>query len=76
MEYALTGAHFPADRAHAWGLVNRLTAPGEALAGAVELARAILANGPLGVRTSKRLILESASWEMRGPMKMWSLCAP
>ncbi len=64
MEYALTGAHFPADRAHAWGLVNRLTAPGEALAGAVELARAILANGPLGVRTSKRLILESASWEM------------
>lgn len=74
MEYALTGAHFPATEAHSWGLVNRLTVPGEALTGAMELARKILANGPLGVRMSKRLILESASWtideswERQGPL--------
>ena len=33
MEYALTGEFFSAEDTHAWGLVNRLTDPGEALAG-------------------------------------------
>ena len=62
MEYALTGAHVPAADARSWGLVNRLCAPGEARAVAIELAAAILRNGPLGVRMSKRIITESAGW--------------
>ena len=62
MEYALTGAHFSATEAHSWGLVNRLTEAGGALEGAIALAGKILANGPLGVRMSKRLIQESTSW--------------
>ncbi len=62
MEWALTGAQVPAERAYAVGLVNRLTAPGEALTEAVALAERIAANGPLAVRASKRILLESGDW--------------
>lgn len=61
-EYALTGDHLRAPDAHRWGLVNRLTPPGMALAGAQELARRIAANGPLAVRATKRIIAESPGW--------------
>lgn len=53
MELALTGDPLTAERAHAHGLVNRLTEPGGALAEAIALARTIAGNGPLAVRTSK-----------------------
>ncbi len=62
LEYALTGEHFSATDARTWGLVNRLCPPGQALAGAVELAQVILRNGPLGVQMTKRIINESKSW--------------
>jgi enoyl-CoA hydratase len=62
MEYALTGAHFTAEDAHRWGLVNRLTEPGDALAGALELARAITANGPLAVRATKEIVASAPDW--------------
>ena len=56
MEVILTGDMLPAERAHAFGLVNRLTEPGGALAGALELARAIVENGPLSVQTAKSIV--------------------
>jgi enoyl-CoA hydratase len=62
MEYALTGDHFGAEDAHRWGLINRLTEPGEALAGARELAARITANGPLAVRATKQIVAEAAGW--------------
>ena len=62
LEYALTGEHFSAADARAWGLVNRLCAPGEALPTALALAAAILRNGPLAVQMTKRIVTESASW--------------
>lgn len=62
MELALTGDFLTAERAHALGLVNRLTDDGMALNGARELARVIAANGPLAVRATKRVIVESPSW--------------
>jgi enoyl-CoA hydratase len=62
LEYALTGEHFSAADARTWGLVNRICAPGQALAGAIALAQAILCNGPLGVQMSKRIMNESKSW--------------
>jgi enoyl-CoA hydratase len=64
LEYALTGEHFSATDAHTWGLVNRICPPGQALAGAIELATAILRNGPLGVQMTKRIINESKSWQV------------
>ncbi|MGW4205352.1 crotonase/enoyl-CoA hydratase family protein [Streptomyces sp. NPDC004726] len=62
MEIALTGDFLDAQRAHAFGLVNRLTAAGGALDGALELSRTIAANGPLAVRATKRILTESAAW--------------
>lgn len=62
MELILTGDMFPAPRAHAYGLVNRLTKPGEALAEAKKLAQSIAANGPLSVAASKRVVVESQDW--------------
>jgi enoyl-CoA hydratase len=62
MEWALTGAHVPAERAYAAGLVNRLCDAGEALTVALELADTIAANAPLAVRASKQVIVQSRDW--------------
>jgi len=62
MEYALTGAHFTAEQGHGWGLVNRLTEAGGALAGALELAAEIDANGPLAVRATKQIVANGRYW--------------
>ncbi|MFD7946373.1 crotonase/enoyl-CoA hydratase family protein [Streptomyces sp. NPDC059744] len=62
MEIALTGDFLDAGRAHAYGLVNRLTPPGGALAGALELAGTIAANGPLAVRATKQVLAEAPAW--------------
>jgi enoyl-CoA hydratase len=62
MEMALTGEPIEAERAYELGLVNRLVDPGEALAGARELAAVIAANGPLALLATKRVMVESADW--------------
>jgi len=62
LELALTGDMFPATRAYHYGLINRLTKPGEALAEARKLAQSIAANGPLSVAASKRVMVESQDW--------------
>lgn len=62
MEVILTGEMLPAQRAYDHGLVNRLVEPGQALEGALALARVIVENGPLAVRTAKRIVTESKDW--------------
>jgi enoyl-CoA hydratase len=62
MELALTGNHVPAPRMAELGLVNRLVPTGGALDAALALAGEITANGPLAVRTSKRIVAESRGW--------------
>ena len=62
VEWALTGAFVPASRAVEVGLVNQVTDPGGALDGALEVATAIAANGPLAVRATKRILQESRQW--------------
>ncbi len=62
MELALTGDPIDAERAHAFGLVNRLTEPGEAVAAALELADTIAANGPLALAATKRILSEAVDW--------------
>lgn len=49
-ELILTGAPIDAERAHAAGFVNLVTPPGEALAGALQLAEQICRNAPLSVQ--------------------------
>ncbi len=68
MELALTGESFTAEQAVEWGLVNKLTEPGRALDGALELAGKITANGPLAVAATKEIIVKSAEWSRR---EMW-----
>jgi enoyl-CoA hydratase len=55
LEVLLTGDPLPAPRAEQLGLVNHLTAPGEALNGALELATRIARNAPLSVAAIKRV---------------------
>ena len=68
LELALTGENFTAEQAAEWGFVNKLTEPGEALNGALQLAEKITANGPLAVAATKEIIVKSAEWS---PAEMW-----
>jgi len=64
MELVLTGATFEAEQARSWGLVNRLAESGEALAVARQLATEVAANGPLALRVTKRLVMQSDEWTL------------
>ena len=67
MELALTGDFIDTARAYELGLVNRVT-DGPALDAAIELANAITKNGPLAVRVSKQIVVESGGWSQD---EMW-----
>lgn len=62
MEAALTGDRLSAEVLHHHGLINRLVDPGQALPSARDLARRIIANAPLAVAASKRVIVEQRNW--------------
>lgn len=68
LELALTGENFTAEQGAEWGFVNKMTEPGGALAGALELAEKITANGPLAVAATKEIIVKSAEWSRS---EMW-----
>ncbi len=63
MEIVLTGEYVPAARLADAGLVNRLAAPGQALAEARELAALVAQGAPLALAASKRVVVESADWD-------------
>jgi enoyl-CoA hydratase len=62
-EIVLTGDPIDALRAERHGLVNAVTEPGEALAGALGMAERICVNSPVAVRESLRLIGDCAVTE-------------
>jgi enoyl-CoA hydratase len=64
LEMLLTGEPIVAARAAELGLVNRVTPEGGALDGALELAAAIAANGPLAVAVTKQIAVASADWSL------------
>lgn len=68
MELALTGDTISAERLERFGLVNALVEPGEALAEAKRLARRIIANAPMSIAASKRVIVEQRDWSIA---EMW-----
>lgn len=61
-ELVLTGDPLPAVRAAELGLVNRLTPPGGALTGALELAERVVANGPLALAAAKQVMRAARDW--------------
>jgi enoyl-CoA hydratase len=62
MELALTGDPMPAERFHAFGVVNRIAPKGGALDAALELAGAITKNGPLALAASKEIVQGQFDW--------------
>lgn len=77
MELVITGKPWPATRFAELGLVNRLTEPGQALAGAIELAGDVLAAGPLAVRASKQIVRHAYDWDdADGWSKQMEFAAP
>ena len=52
MRLMLTGESWSAEEAHRYGLVQAVTAPGQQLDRALELARKIATAAPLGVRAT------------------------
>jgi enoyl-CoA hydratase len=56
MEILLTGDPITAQRAYEIGLVNRVSAPEELMATAMELAETIAANAPLTVQAAKEVV--------------------
>jgi len=62
MELALTGDPMPAERFHAFGVVNRIAPKGGALDAALELAAAIVRNGPLALVASKEVVQRQYDW--------------
>jgi enoyl-CoA hydratase len=62
MEMVLTGDMFDAERLAPYGLFNALVEPGQALEEARRLARRVIANAPMSVAASKRVIVEQRDW--------------
>lgn len=62
MELALTGKRLSAAEAATYGLINRLTARGDAIGVAREMAQEIAACGPLAVSATKQIIQDAPGW--------------
>jgi enoyl-CoA hydratase/carnithine racemase len=60
LELVATGEPIGAERAAAYGMVNRVVASGELIDAALDLARAIVANAPVSVRESLYLARQAA----------------
>jgi enoyl-CoA hydratase len=69
MEMALTGDFYDAERVAGMGLINQVVPAGTALEGARALAEKICANGPLAVKLSKKVMVDSADWSTE---EMWA----
>jgi enoyl-CoA hydratase/carnithine racemase len=77
MELALTGDSITGEQAQSYGLVSRVVEPGKALDGALELAAALAANGPLALAASKEILRRSLDWtEDEGWKQQMDIMAP
>jgi enoyl-CoA hydratase len=76
-ELAFTGRFHNAAYFHKYGVVNKLTESGQALAGAIELANEVLPNGPTAVWATKEIIFQSNFWnEPMGWAQQMAIAAP
>lgn len=77
LEMALTGGMYSAESLAPYGLFNDVVEPGQALATASALARRIIANAPLSVAASKRVVTEQRDWPTQHMFDMQdSITAP
>jgi enoyl-CoA hydratase/carnithine racemase len=73
MEMLLTGDRINAQQALQWGLVNRVVPQSDLMDAALELARRIVANPPIGVRTTKEAIIRSLEMPIDEGMRLTNL---
>jgi enoyl-CoA hydratase len=72
LELAMTGDPISAERAYHFGLVNQLVEPGHVKEAAMALADRIIANAPIAVRQSRRVVMaalsanDEALWKITG----------
>ncbi|MGZ8156541.1 MAG: enoyl-CoA hydratase-related protein [Burkholderiales bacterium] len=64
-EIILTGRPFTVQQAYEWGLVNQICEPGALLEAAMDVARAIASNAPIGVRQAKKSIQRGMDVDLR-----------
>jgi enoyl-CoA hydratase len=77
LQLLLTGEPLTAPRAAEVGLVNRVTAEGGALDGALQLAATIAQNGPLAIAATKAVARGSGDWSFaEGWQQQAELIAP
>jgi enoyl-CoA hydratase len=73
LEMLLTGDRISAQQALQWGLVNRVVPQEELLDAALEIARRIAANPPLGVRSTKEAVMRSLEMPLAEGMRLTTL---
>lgn len=74
LEIMLTGQPITASDAYRIGLVNKITASGEALSEALQWAETIAANSPLAIAGCKRMVYESEDLTREAALKLvWCL---
>jgi len=64
-EMIYTGREIGAEQAFAWGMVNRVTPAGKALATALEIAQEVATSAPLAVRAAKAALIHGADCDAR-----------
>jgi len=69
-EIVLTARPFTAQEAHAWGMVNRLCAPGKVVGEALETAHRIADNAPISVRQAKHAIHHGLQMDLASGMML------
>lgn len=67
-EIILSGRPFTAQEAYAWGMVNRLCAPGKLVGEALDTARRIAENAPISVRQAKHAIHHGLQMDLASGM--------
>lgn len=73
MELMLTGDPIDPQTALDWGLVNRVADPGCALDVAIDLAKAIMKNGPLAIQWTKTAIYDCMDKPWLGQSDGWRM---
>jgi E-phenylitaconyl-CoA hydratase len=70
MEMLLGGDSVDAEFAAKWGLINRIVPPDALMDTALETARRIAANGPLGVQAAKELAVRSRDLDLVSGLRL------
>lgn len=73
MEMLLIGDRFDAATAARWGLVNQVVPKDALMDTALDYARRLAANGPLGVQAAKELAIRSRDLDLAGGLRMEQL---